>query len=363
VISKFVLPSSAALGLGFAIVTIASASRPAPIAQPVAQPARTPFSKFIAGAGIVEPSSRSIAIGSPLARCVAKVFIRVGDDVAEGAPLFLLDDRDLQAELAIRKTSLATAQARLDRDRSLPRAEDVPPAVARVSEAEAQAADARNRLTLAESVTDRRAISVEDVERRRHDAEAADARTDKARAELALLEAGAWKADLDVASAEVAAAEAQVHATEIEIGRLTVRAPVTGTVLQVNIRPGEFAPTGVLATPLVMMGNVHPLHVRVDIDENDAWRFTEEGAAAAYVRGNRDLSTPLHFEYLEPYVVPKHSLTGDTSERVDTRVMQVVFSFERGTMPIQVGQQMDVFIEETGTATSSATNATATVCQ
>ena len=344
--TKYVLPACAVAGFTFALVTIAKGSQPARVAQPVAQPSSTPFARFIAGAGIVEPSSRSIAVGSPLARCVAEVRVRVGDDVSEGAPLFLLDARDLEAELAVRRTSLATAQAKLDRYRALPRAEDVPPAAARVAEAAAELADARARLALAESVDDARAISVEEVERRRHEAEAAQARSEQAQAELDLLQAGAWKADLEIALAELAAAQAQVRATEIEIERLVVRAPVAGRVLQVNVRKGEFAPSGVLDDPLVMLGAVQPLHVRVDIDENDAWRFREGSQATASVRGNRDLSTALRFEYLEPYVVPKQSLTGDTSERVDTRVMQVVFSFERGALPIQVGQQMDVYIED-----------------
>jgi multidrug resistance efflux pump len=350
VLSKLVLPSSAVLGLGFAIFTIASGSRPPLAAQPVAEPARAPFARFIAGAGIVEPSSRSIAIGSPLSRCVSEVLVHVGDEVDAGEPLFLLDDRDLRAELAVRRTALATARAKLGRYQAMPRAEDVPPAEARVSEAEAHLADALNRLALAESVEDPRAISVEEVERRRHESEAAGARLAQARAELTLLEAGAWKADLEVAQAEEAAAEAQVQAIEVELERLVVRAPVAGMILQVNVRAGEFAQAGMLTTPLVLMGTVHPLHVRVDVDENDAWRFRAGAAATASVRGNRDIGTKLRFEYLEPYVVPKRSLTGDTSERVDTRVMQVVFSFERGELPIQVGQQMDVYIEESGNA-------------
>ncbi len=51
---------------------------------------------------------------------------------------------------------------------------------------------------------------------------------------------------------------------------------------------------------------------------------------------------------IEPYVVPKKSLTGDSTERVDTRVLQVIFSFTRGDLPIFVGQQMDVFIDAPG---------------
>jgi HlyD family secretion protein len=54
---------------------------------------------------------------------------------------------------------------------------------------------------------------------------------------------------------------------------------------------------------------------------------------------------PLRFIRFEPYVLPKTSLTGDSAERVDTRVLQVIYSFNRGKLPIYVGQQMDVYIE------------------
>ncbi|MBV8879118.1 MAG: efflux RND transporter periplasmic adaptor subunit, partial [Planctomycetaceae bacterium] len=263
-------------------------------------------------------------------------------------PLFRLDDRDLAGEREIRKTAVLAARAKLDRLLGLPRAEDVPPAEAKVAEAEAQLRDARNLFMLAESVADSRAISREEVAKRRYALEAAQARADQARAQLALLKAGAWKEDLEVARIDKASAEAQLRSIDIEIDRLVVRAPADGSVLQLNVRAGEFAQAGTLATPLVILGSVHPLHVRVDIDENDAWRFRSGAAAEGAVRGNREIKTALRFEYLEPYVVPKKSLTGDTSERVDTRVMQAVFSFERGDLPIQVGQQMDVFVEVGG---------------
>ena len=98
--------------------------------------------------------------------------------------------------------------------------------------------------------------------------------------------------------------------------------------------------------PLILMGDLDRLHVRVDIDENDAWRFHYGSSAFAFVRGNPQLKTALTFEYVEPYVVPKRSLTGDSTERVDTRVMQVLFSFKRADLPIFPGQLMDVYIED-----------------
>ena len=99
---------------------------------------------------------------------------------------------------------------------------------------------------------------------------------------------------------------------------------------------------------MLVMGNLDKLHVRVDIDENDAWRFRPDGRAVAYLRGNRNFSAPLTLAYVEPYVVPKRSLTGDSTERVDMRVLQALYRFDRNRLPAYVGQQVDVFIEAPG---------------
>ncbi len=74
---------------------------------------------------------------------------------------------------------------------------------------------------------------------------------------------------------------------EIEIR--TVRAPISGRILQMKTRLGEYAQTGVLSTPLMLLGDDTKLHVRVDIDENDAWRFQPCAPAVASVRGNPEL--------------------------------------------------------------------------
>ena len=342
---RLILPALAVAGAAFALTVVAQGNQPAPVGRPVSDPARPPFASYIAGSGLVEAASRNIAVGSPLSRVVASVDASVGDKVAAGAPLFRLDDRDLRAELDVRKAALAQARARLERLRNAPRAEEIPPVESRVKAAEAVVADLRNQVTLWERVADKRAITEEELQRRRFGLQAAEARLAETRSTLELLRAGSWTADVAVAEADVQAAEAQVRAAETEIERLVVRAPLDGTVLQVNVRRGEFASAGALSTPLMLFGALSRAHVRVDIDENDAWRFKRDARAVAYVRGNPALKTDLAFVYAEPFVIPKRSLTGDSTERVDTRVMQAVYSFPTEALPVYVGQQMDVFIE------------------
>ena len=345
-IRKYLLPILAVAGLVFAIWMMKQAAKPVPASKPVSDPPRSLFTNKISGSGIVEASTRNISVGSHVPGIVAKIFVSVGKRVKAGDPLFALDDRKQQADLVMKEATLTEARARLARLKQAPRAEELPPALARVKEAEAILEDARHQLQITEKLRDARAIAIDDVNRRRYAVEAAEARLTQAKADLKLLEAGAWKPDIDVAAANVAAAEAEVEGARVEIRRLTLRAPVEGDILQVNVRPGEFAPSGATADPLILMGNLDKLHVRVNIDENDAWRFQPEAPAVAHMRGNPQFKTDLTFEYVEAYVVPKRSLTGDSTERVDTRVMQVVYSFKRGKLPIYPGQLMDVYIDD-----------------
>jgi HlyD family secretion protein len=345
-IRKYLFPVLAIAGLAFAIWTTIQGAKMQPPARPVSDPPRSPFANKISGSGIVEASTRNISIGSHVPGIVARVFVTVGKRVKAGEPLFVLDDRKQQADFVVKEAALAEARARLARLKQAPRAEDLPPAQARVEEAEAILAEARHQLQLAEKLKDARAIAIDEINKRRFAVDAAEARLNQAKADLKLLEAGSWKPDIEVAMANVAAAEAEVEGAKVEIGRLTVRAPVEGDILQVNVRPGEFAPSGATAVPLILLGNLDKLHVRVDIDENDAWRFRREAPAVASIRGNPQFKTELTFEYVETYVVPKRSLTGESTERVDTRVMQVVYSFKRGKLPIYPGQLMDVYIDD-----------------
>jgi multidrug resistance efflux pump len=344
-IKKLFLPFLAVVGVVWAMYVVHVGAQQPPSAQPVAEPSQAPFANYVAGAGIVEAESENIEIGSIVPGVVTKVFVKYGDDVKEGDPLFEIDGRDILADLAIKKAALLSANSKLQKLVAQPRPEDVPPAQAAVDEAQSSLNDAQAQFSLYQSVNDKAAIVQDEMNKRKFAADMANARLAQAKANLAELKAGAWAPDIDVARADVAAAQAGVEADQLLISRLTVRAPITGRLLQVKIHPGEYAPAGVLAQPLMLMGNVDRLVVRTDVDENDAWRVQPGAKAVAFVRGNRDIKFDLTFFRIEPYVIPKKSLTGDTTERVDTRVLQVLYSFQRGDLPIYTGQQMDVYIE------------------
>jgi HlyD family secretion protein len=153
------------------------------------------------------------------------------------------------------------------------------------------------------------------------------------------------KAQLAASNAQLLSAEADVTQTERMIERLTVRAPREGTIIQVNIRAGEFAATAP-KLPAMVLGDLDRLQVRADVDEQNAPRIRAGQAAQAFLKGDTKNAIPLKFERIEPYVIPKISLTGASTERVDTRVLQVIYSLEKpkSDAPLYVGQQVDIFI-------------------
>ncbi|MBL8763773.1 MAG: HlyD family secretion protein [Phycisphaerae bacterium] len=332
-------------GIGLAIYTVLAANKPVVPAPPVAAPAQAPFAAFVAGAGLIEASSENIAIAPSLPGVVVEVFVKTGSVVKAGDPLFRQDDRSLRAELAVREASLRAARARLERLRAQPRKEDVPSLRAQVEYARARLADAQWQWDRVRAADKDGAATPDEISRRRYalDLERANVQVEESR--LGLMLAGAWEPDLEIARAEVSSAEALAGATRTELDRLIVRAPIDARVLRVSVRPGEFAPAGVMDTPLMTLGAVETLHVRVDVDENDAWRLREGARARGFLRGNADLSVDMTFVRYEPLVVPKRSLTGASTERVDTRVLQAIYAFPRAGLPVFVGQQLDVFIE------------------
>ena len=320
-IRKYVLPLLAIIGLAIAVVMVIRGNRAGPTAQAVVQSANAPFTSYIFGPGIVEASTENIAIGTPVSGIVTAVHVKWGDRVRSGAPLFKIDTRDLEAQLLPANAKVKEMEAQLL------------PATAKVNEGQATLAKAENRLKVGEGLEPGVSISVEEMSNRRLN-------VGINKAILASAEA-----QVEQIKAQIASAESQVQQIEREIDFRTIRAPISGRILQMKTRLGEYAQSGALSTPLMLLGDDTKLHVRVDIDENEAWRFQPCTPAVASVRGNPEVKTPLQYVRTEPDVIPKVALTGDTTQRTDTRVLQVIYSFDPASLPLYVGQLMDVFIE------------------
>jgi multidrug resistance efflux pump len=333
-------------GVVFSVYTVIQAKQVAPPSQPIVQPPTRPSSvRMIAGSGLVEARRENIPIGVNVPGVVTAIFIKKGEKVKAGAPLFRVDDRDLQAMLKVRQAELAASKAELHKLIVAPRPEDIPPARAMVQEALAKMNDAEAVMARTQRLFEKSMVAASDFDKDRYAFEAAKATYAKAKADLEKTLAGTWKEDIEVSKAAVQLAESQIDSIKINLDRLTVKAPMDGEILQLNVRLGQFAAL-TWKEPMIVLGDSNRLHVRIDIDENDLSFFKKGAEAIATLKGRPSVRFPLKFVYVEPYVVPKQSLTGYNSERVDTRVLQAIYELsDERPYDVYIGQQMDVYLK------------------
>lgn len=309
--ARQILPALALIGVAVAawliLVGLPDRSTAEPVEQPPKAVGKLANGPRVAGAGVVEPASETIDIGSALSGLVTDVLVRPGDRVAKGQVLFLVDARAARAQLDQANAAIGEARAA-------------------IAEASAAQKTAREQLALYRSLGDPAAVSRSEVIRAEGEEAAATSRLGSARARLA-------------------AAQSAAAAARTEIERLTVRAPIAGEILAVNVHPGEFVATqgGGNSQPFIQMGETNPLHVRVDIDENEIGRVALGQPAVISPRGAAELHVNARFVRAEPQVVPKRSLTNSAAERVDVRVLQLIYALPPSDA-FRVGQQIDAFI-------------------
>jgi multidrug resistance efflux pump len=314
--SRNILPIVAVLGLLLAALLIWRGLPDRQLETPAETPARATGALAnaprVAGAGVVEPSSEVIDIGTALSGLVTAVLVRPGDYVTRGEPLFRVDDRAIRARLGEAEAAIREASAA-------------------ISEARAAESTAARQLALYRQVGDPAAVSRAEVIRAEGEVSAARERR-------------------RLAEARVAAARASRNSTSVELNRLTVAAPISGEILRVDVRPGEYVQAGGQgggggsSTPYIQMGETRPLHVRIDIDEDEAARVAIGAPAVVSPRGAANRQVRATFVRAEPQVVPKRSLTNSAAERVDVRVLQLIYELPPADGLFRVGQQVDAFI-------------------
>jgi HlyD family secretion protein len=292
----FFLPLFSLIGVGISIFVISAGGEAVEPSSHGLQPAQIAATRVISGAGIVEAKSRNVKVASHLPGVVEKVWVSIGQRITKGTPLFSIDTRHLQAERVLRQASLNVARAEL-----------------------------------AKAVTEFELV------------QPLFSGNDKVVAKETYLQRKNAKM---IAEERAKEAEKYLQVVEADLERSTVLSPIDSEVLQVNIREGEYVAERSGGVPALVIGDTSMLHVRVDLNENDAIRFKSNAIARAFLKGDSSRASDLHFEAVEPLVIPKQSLTGESTERVDTRVLQVLYSFDPKSLPLYVGQQVDVLVEE-----------------
>ena len=332
-----------------------------PVLPPAFNPAASPYTSAIYAEGIVESaqtSGENINIYPEIGGTVKEILVSEGQQVKAGQPLLRIDDSIQRATAEQQGSQAEAAEVMLDELKAEPRGETLDVNVAQVVSAEATLKTAQDTLQKEQAAyeMDPRSVSKDALDNAINAVAVAKANLEVARKQYELTKAGAWVYDIRNQERQQNALAKAHAASSALLGKYTLRAPRDGVVLSINTIIGNYvSPQGSYDTytqgadPVITLGSsATSLHVRCYIDEILVPRLPagEKMKAQMSIRGS-DVKIPLEFVRVQPFVSPKIELSNQRQERVDVRVLPVIFKIEKpANVNLYPGELVDVYIGE-----------------
>ncbi len=316
-------------------------------ADPAVQPAGLEATTgFVVAAGRVEPISEELKIGSELDGKLARVEVDEGDRVRRGQLIAVLTNSDYAARVALAEAVVRERQAELERVENGNRDQEKRESNAMAREAQAVLANAELERGRRESLLSRGAISRTEFDSADREFNIARARLAAAEERASLAHEGSRVEDRKRAQAELARAEAQLAEAKAMLAKTYIRSPIDGIVLRRKLRAGESVSAD-RGDPVVTLGDISRLRVRVDVDETDVSRIavgqTAHVTAEAY--GDRQFTGKV--VRIGEILGRKNVRTDEPTERVDTKILETLIDLDAGQQ-IPVGLRVDAYIHAGG---------------
>jgi len=322
---------------------------------------KNPYEAGIYATGIIESyqtNGENINIFPDVSGRVTEIFVKDGQSVTKGTPLFKIDDTQQKNTTQQAYYQMKAALAYLNELKAEPRKETLEVSKAQLNYATAQLKSAKDQWEIVEKAhrINPNSISKSTYETTKDAYKTAKENYQVALKQYELTKAGAWIYDIQNAQSQYEAALKSYLANKALLDKYTVKAPVNGVVLKVATAVGSYvSPSGSYGTytqgygPVVVMGNIEKeMEVRCYVDEILVPRLPkpQDIKAVAFIRGT-DKKIPLEFVSLQPYTTPKIELSNQRTEQVDVRVLPIVFKFRvPKDVTIYPGMLVDVYIGE-----------------
>jgi HlyD family secretion protein len=325
----------------------------------VFSPAANPYGSGVYAEGIVESvqaSGENISVYPEVPGTVRKILVTEGQEVKKGAPLLVIDETVQRATAEQLASQAEAARALLEELKAQPRKETLQVAQAQVDSAQATVKTTTDALSKQQASyeLDPKSISKDALDNALNAAAVAEANLEVAKKQLDLIKAGAWIYDIQNQERQYNALQKAYVASSELLSKFTLRAPSDGMVLTMNTNVGSYVSSqGSYETytqgmePVLVLGTPQStLHVRCYIDEMLVPRLPDPSKIKAEmsIRGS-NIKLPLQFVRVQPLVSPKIELSDQRQEKVDVRVLPVIFSFEKPKdVNLYPGELVDVYV-------------------
>jgi HlyD family secretion protein len=347
------------IGLLFALVSAFIAGQQPKALPPAFNPAANPYTKGIYANGIIESvqaQGENINIYPEVAGPITQVLIAEGAKVRKGDLLLTIDDSVQRATSEQQQSQAEAAKALLEELKAEPRRETLAVATAQVDNALATLKNAQDQLAKQEQsyAIEAKSVSRDTLDNARNAEKMAATNLEVVQKQYSLLKAGAWEYDIRNQERQYAALSKAYSASAALLDKYSIRAPTDGVVRSIQAAVGSYASTlGAYDSytegqnPLIVMSTPDDnLQVRVYVDEILIHRLSNPAKLSAemFIRGT-DQHVPLTFTRIQPYVSPKIELADSRQERVDLRVLPLIFRFaETKALNLYPGQLVDVYV-------------------
>ncbi len=325
-------------------------------------PASNPYDKGIYANGIVEScqsNGENVNVYAEVPGTVTKILAAEGQTVRKGTPLIMIDGSVQKAIVEQQKSQARAALAVLEELRAQPRKENLEIAKAQVDYAAASLKSAQDQFSkqMKSYELDPKSVSKDALDTAENAVKVAKANLEVVQRQYELTKAGAWTYDIRNQENQYEAFSKAYAASNALLAKYTITAPVDGIILSIKAAVGSYiSPQGVYGTytgrldPVLVMGSAQScMAIRCYVDEILVHKLPQPSRMSAklFIRGT-DISIPLEYVRMQPYVSPKVQLSSQRTERVDVRVLPVIFKFQRPkNVALYPGQLVDVYIGET----------------
>jgi HlyD family secretion protein len=297
--------------------------------------------------GKVEPPSGIIKVAAPTIGIVSKVVVKVNDTVFAGEPLILLNDDEIMARYAAAEAQAGMRERLRDEQKVTGKALERRRAEDAVAEADTAVFDAQ-------AVVDKAAMAWRATGAPAENLTGARAALVRAQDELAKRQAQLRGIEAPLPTpneAQTTSARGDLALARVNLEKLRIRAPIDGTVLQININPGELAAPSALQ-PLLTIANLATLNVRAELDERDIAEIkvgqTASVRAAAFP-GREFVGT---VGSIAPLVEPSRLSARGSNSRADVDAVEVVVKLTQPG-PLTAGMKVDVYFSQERAAKES----------
>ena len=295
----------------------------------------------IEGNGVVEPVSPETRLTTDVPGRIAAIYVKEGDDVPQGTLLAELDNSVQRAQIARAEAEIVASGAELQRVAHGMRAQDVNAVASEAVAAKARAALASSELARTQELVAKGSLGSAELDsaKRRTEAESAAANAAQSRAQGA--SAGGRFEDVQYAQARLKGSTAVLEEMRANLRRTQIIAPRAGRVLRLKLHVGEFHTPSI--EPLMILGDVGRLRVRMDVDERDIARVKPDASAFVTAGAFGDQQFSGKVVEISRRMGRRTVRVDDPTDRVDVKVLEVLLELD-GTPPLVTGMRVSATV-------------------